>query len=119
MRIRGQIGDWPVDLTVELEPSEWAQLRGQAAPAEFAPEAPAPRSVTARSDDRTWEAAKALLQQAGELAGPQLLERLEALAGGEAAGKRLLVRLRHAAEVKVESAGDAPLYRWLGNAGQR
>ncbi|WP_028695455.1 hypothetical protein [Pseudomonas cremoricolorata] len=118
MRIRGQIGDWPVDLTVELEPDEWAQLRGQIAPAEPEPEAHTPRPATARSDDRTWEAAKAVLQEAGELNGPQLLERLEVLAGSETAGKRLLVRLRHAAEVKVESAGDAPLYRWLGSAGQ-
>ena len=29
MRIRGQIGDWPVDLTIELEPQEWAQLGRQ------------------------------------------------------------------------------------------
>ncbi|AIR89215.1 hypothetical protein [Pseudomonas cremoricolorata] len=118
VRIRGQIGDWPVELTLELEPGEWAQLRGQIAPAEPEPEAQTPRPAIARGDDRTWEAAKAVLQQAGELDGPQLLQRLEALAGSEVAGKRLLVRLRHAAEVKVESAGDAPLYRWQGNAGQ-
>ena len=29
MRIRGQIGDWPVDLTIELTPEEWAQLGRQ------------------------------------------------------------------------------------------
>jgi hypothetical protein len=29
------------------------------------------------------------------------------------AGKRLLVRLRHSADVKVVSGGDTPLYSWI------
>lgn len=48
------------------------------------------------------------------MGGPELLERLEGLAGSVAAGKRLLVRLRHSSEVKVESGADAPVYHWVG-----
>ncbi|HGM5578552.1 TPA: hypothetical protein ACKP22_000203 [Pseudomonas putida] len=113
MRIRGQIGDWPVDLTIELEPAEWAQLgrRIEEAPA-VAEQASAPAPV--RQDDGQWSAAREVLRQAGALSGPELLERLEGLAGSVAAGKRLLVRLRHSSEVKVESGADAPVYRWVG-----
>jgi hypothetical protein len=46
------------------------------------------------------------------LSGPDLLEQLEGLTGSAAAGKRLLVRLRHCADVKVVSGGDTPLYSW-------
>jgi hypothetical protein len=54
-----------------------------------------------------------LLRKAGQLSGPDLLDQLEGLTGSAAAGKRLLVRLRHSSDVKVESGGDTPLYRWL------
>jgi hypothetical protein len=47
------------------------------------------------------------------MSGPELLDRLEGLTGSTAAGKRLLVRLRHS-EVKVESGVDAPVYHWVG-----
>lgn len=113
VRIRGHIGDWPVDLTLELDPAEWAQLGGhleRALPATPPTEA----SVSSvRPDDVQWQAALTLLRQAGQLNGPALLEGLAALAGSTAAGKRLLVRLRHSAQVKVESGADAPVYRWL------
>ncbi|PWB34327.1 hypothetical protein DCO48_06410 [Pseudomonas sp. SDI] len=114
MRIRGHIGDWPVDLTVELDPAEWAQLGGHlaaVAPAVVTGAAPA---VSARPDDSLWQAAREVLRKAGHLSGPQLLEQLEGLAGNTASGKRLLVRLRHSAEVKVESGADAPEYHWVG-----
>lgn len=112
VRIRGTIGEWPVDLTIELEQAEWAQLGHQvelAAPAEKAPPVPA-----VRQNDDQWQAAREALRVAGQMTGPELLEQLEQLTGSTAAGKRLLVRLRHSAEVKVESAGDAPVYHWLG-----
>ncbi|MGE8406314.1 MAG: hypothetical protein ACN6QH_04660 [Pseudomonas sp.] len=112
MRIRGHIGEWPVDLTIELDPSEWASLAGrvseQGAPAAVVP------AVQPRGDDSQWLAARELLRTAGQLDGPALLEQLEGLAGSTAAGKRLLVRLRHSSEVKVESGADAPVYYWLG-----
>ena len=114
MRIRGQIGDWPVDLTIELEPEEWAQLRRQV-------EVPAPTQAAVaaavaapRPDDGQWTAARDVLRLAGQMSGPELLDRLEGLAGSTAAGKRLLVRLRHSSEVKVESGVDAPVYHWVG-----
>ncbi|WP_449430071.1 hypothetical protein [Pseudomonas putida] len=114
MRIRGQIGDWPVDLTIELEPAEWAQL-GRHGQHLAATEMAATAAVAAsRQDDGQWAAARELLHQAGKMNGPELLERLEGLAGSTAAGKRLLVRLRHSSEVKVESGGDAPVYHWVG-----
>lgn len=113
VRIRGRIGDWPVDLTLELEAQDWAQLAAQlsATPAdEVAPVA----TAAPRHDDALWQTSLALLRQAGQIEGPQLLEQLAGLAGGEAAGKRLLVRLRHCTQVCVESGADAPLYRWVG-----
>lgn len=114
MRIRGHIGEWPVDLTLELDPAEWAQLGGhveRALPVASPTEA---STSGAGADDVQWQAALTLLRQAGQLNGPELLEALAALAGSAAAGKRLLVRLRHSAQVKVESGADAPVYRWLG-----
>lgn len=110
VRIRGTIGEWPVDLSIELEPAEWAQLGRQvelAAPVEKATPVPAMR----QGDDH-WHAAREALRVAGQMTGPELLEQLEQLTGSTAAGKRLLVRLRHSAEVKVESTGDAPVYHW-------
>ncbi|KJK16073.1 hypothetical protein ACIOVF_21905 [Pseudomonas sp. NPDC087612] len=114
MRIRGHIGDWPVDLTLELDPAEWAQLGGQLAAVTPAPAAAASAVAAVRPDDALWQAAREVLRKAGQLNGPELLEHLEGLAGNTAAGKRLLVRLRHSAEVKVQSGADAPVYHWVG-----
>ncbi|MCK9800695.1 hypothetical protein BK634_22310 [Pseudomonas chlororaphis] len=112
VRIRGSIGDWPVDLTLELDAGEWAQLGAQlqASTPEMAA-APVARPVS--QDDAVWQTAKDLLRQAGQLSGPDLLEQLEGLTGSAGAGKRLLVRLRHCAEVKVVSGADTPLYSWV------
>ena len=60
-----------------------------------------------------WEATKDLLRKAGQISGPELLGQLEALTGSTGAGKRLLVRLRHCAEVKVVSGADSPIYSWV------
>ncbi|WP_422421368.1 hypothetical protein [Pseudomonas sp. GZD-222] len=115
MRIRGHIGDWPVDLTLELDPAEWAHLGGQLSAVAPVATAAAVASVpSARPDDALWLAARDVLRKAGQLNGPELLEQLEGLAGNTAAGKRLLVRLRHSADVKVESGADAPVYHWIG-----
>ena len=40
VRIRGTIGDWPVDLTVELDESDWIKLGAQLQVSE-APDHPA------------------------------------------------------------------------------
>ncbi|MCX2890305.1 hypothetical protein OO258_18895 [Pseudomonas sp. DCB_BI] len=114
MRIRGQIGDWPVDLTIELEPEEWAQLGRQIEVSALAQGVAAAPVAAPRQDDGQWAAAREVLRLAGQMSGPQLLDRLEGLAGSTAAGKRLLVRLRHSSEVKVESGVDAPVYHWVG-----
>ncbi|MFD2641470.1 hypothetical protein [Pseudomonas japonica] len=114
MRIRGHIGEWPVDLTIELDPAEWASLAGRTAEPVAAPVSASAPVAQARPDDTLWLAAKELLRKAGEMDGPALLELLEGLAGSTAAGKRLLVRLRHSSEVKVESGVDAPVYHWIG-----
>ncbi|WP_028633055.1 hypothetical protein [Pseudomonas parafulva] len=114
MRIRGQIGQWPVDLTIELAPEEWAQL-GRQAELPVAPQPVQPPAAAApRQDDGQWAAARDVLRVAGQMSGPELLDRLEGLAGSTAAGKRLLVRLRHSSEVKVASGEDAPVYHWVG-----
>ena len=114
MRIRGRIGDWPVDLTLALAPAEWAQLGRQWEVPAVAEAAATPAAATSRQDDGQWLAACELLRQVGQISGPELLGRLEGLAGSTAAGKRLLVRLRHSREVKVESGPDAPVYHWVG-----
>ncbi len=112
VRIRGRIGDWPVDLTLELDAQDWAQLAAQV-PVAAAEGAPGPAAEPV-GNDALWQTSLALLRQAGQLEGPQLLAQLAALAGGEAAGKRLLVRLRHCAQVRVQSGVDAPSYHWIG-----
>ncbi|MCF5711082.1 hypothetical protein NLO72_22610 [Pseudomonas tremae] len=113
LRIRGTVGQWPVDLTLELDEGDWAQLGAQlkvAAPDISVAEV---ESKPLGQDDRLWQVAQELLQKAGQMSGPDLLGQLEGLAGSTAAGKHLLVRLRHSANVKVESGGDAPLYSWI------
>ncbi|AGL87217.1 hypothetical protein ABH911_001273 [Pseudomonas protegens] len=111
LRIRGSIGDWPVDLTLELDEGDWAQLGAQLQAAK--PESVAVAAKPASQDDALWQTTKELLRKAGQLSGPELLEQLEGLAGSAAAGKRLLVRLRHCAEVKVVSGADTPIYSWV------
>ena len=111
VRIRGTIGDWPVDLTVELDDSDWAKLGAQL-PVGDAP-ATAPPAKPVSQDDAVWETTKDLLRKAGQMTGPELLGQLEALTGSTGAGKRLLVRLRHCAEVKVISGADSPIYSWI------
>jgi hypothetical protein len=111
VRIRGQIGAWPVDLTVELDAQDWAQL------AQHIPLAAAPvpaAAAAAEVNDALWQTTLELLRQAGQIEGPQLLGQLAGLAGGDAAGKRLLVRLRHCAQVRMETGVDAPIYHWVG-----
>ncbi len=113
VRIRGTIGQWPVDLTVELDDSDWARLGAQlrvSVPAEAA------AAVVARpvsEGDALWRTARDLVRQAGQIDGPQLLAQLEGLAGSTVAAKRLLVRLRHCSEIKVLSGTDSPLYSWI------
>jgi hypothetical protein len=112
LRIRGTVGDWPVDLTLELDEGDWAQLGAQLKAVK--PEAATVvASKPATQDDAIWQIALDLLRKAGQMSGPQLLDQLEGLTGSTAAGKRLLVRLRHSSQVKVESGQDAPLYSWV------
>ncbi|WP_407312772.1 hypothetical protein [Pseudomonas sp. nanlin1] len=110
LRIRGTIGELPVDLTVEMEAGDWAQLGAQL---QVQPAAEA-QAKPSGANDALWQAALSVLQAAGQIEGPALLAQLEGLAGSTAAGKRLLVRLRHNPQVRVQSGADAPLYCWLG-----
>lgn len=116
LRIKGRIGEWPVDLSVEMDQEDWAQLAAllpRASASAVAP-APTPVATVAKAQDGLWQIAQDMLQRAGSLDGPQLLAELTALAGNAAAGKRLLVRLRHCPQVQIESGAEAPLYRWIG-----
>ena len=110
LRIRGTIGAWPVDLTIEMDAADWQQL---GAHLQVQAE-PAPEAKPAGQGDALWQTTLQLVEQAGQISGPELLGQLEGLAGSTAAGKRLLVRLRHCREVRVESGADAPLYCWVG-----
>ena len=109
LRIRGTIGTWPVDLTVELDDEDWARLASVQA---VVPEETTPAPVRSQPADALWQSAQDLLRTAGQMDGPDLLVQLQALAGSADAGKRLLVRLRHCPQVKLESGADTPLYRW-------
>ena len=118
MRVQGQLGDVAIDLQISLEESEWARLaellRGALPAAEAAP-VPSATPVVSPAADRLWLTACQLLREAGACEGPQLLADLQALAGSAEAGKRLLVRLRHSPQVRVEQQDEAPLYIWLGD----
>ncbi|MGE8067914.1 hypothetical protein [Pseudomonas sp. NPDC089569] len=111
LRIRGSIGDWPVDLTLEMDDADWARLGAQIQ-VEKAEVSTVPAKPL-NQDDALWQVARELLRKAGQLSGPDLLDQLEGLTGSAAAGKRLLVRLRHSADVKVESGADTPIYHWI------
>ncbi|RYJ62473.1 hypothetical protein [Pseudomonas songnenensis] len=112
IRIRGRIGDWPVDLEIELGERDWSQLaRGFADVGVVAGSAPA---TAAPPVDALWHSARERLRCAGKLDGPELLAELEALTGNAQLAKRLLVRLRHCDDVKVEHGADSPCYHWIG-----
>lgn len=116
LRIRGTVGELPVELTLELDEADWARLGSQFGvqlQAAQSDQATVPATKPLNQDDALWQIAKDLLRKAGQLSGPELLDQLEGLSGSAASGKRLLVRLRHSPEVKVESGGDTPIYRWL------
>src|ERR1700743_3773827 len=106
VRIRGTIGEWPVDLTVELDDGDWARLGAQLQVE--TPQEPVGAARPVSQDDALWQLTRDLVRQAGQISGPELLEQLEGLTGSTAAAKRLLVRLRHCAEVKVLSGADSP-----------
>ena len=112
VRIRGSIGDWPVDLTLEMDDADWASLGAQLN-VEKTEVSAAPVAKPLNQDDALWQVAKDLLRKAGQLSGPQLLDQLEGLTGSAAAGKRLLVRLRHSPDVKVQSGADTPIFHWI------
>ncbi|MFS2158995.1 hypothetical protein ACCD10_16790 [Pseudomonas sp. Pseusp122] len=113
LRIRGTIGDLPVDLTLELDEGDWAQLGAQLQAAKPQAAAPVAPGKPLNQDDVIWQTARELLRKAGQMSGPDLLAQLEGLTGNTAAGKRLLVRLRHSPQVKVESSADTPIYSWV------
>lgn len=71
VRIRGSIGDWPVDLTLELDAEDWRQLAQHVPPPPLgepqvaAARAPAPAAPV----DRLWQTAQDLLRGSGRIEG--------------------------------------------------
>ncbi len=115
VRIKGTIGAWPVDLTIELDSEDWAQLAAQLPVTAAAEPAKSAAPLAAHSpDDKQWLVVQELLRSAGTIEGPTLLGELQALTGNASAAKRLLVRLRHSTLVEVDAGADAPVYRWVG-----
>ena len=119
MRVQGQLGDLAIDLQISLEDGEWSRLaellRGALPAATEAAPVPSATPAVSPAADRLWLTACQLLREAGACEGPQLLADLQALAGSAEAGKRLLVRLRHSPQVRVEQREDVPWYSWLGD----
>jgi hypothetical protein len=114
VRIKGTIGAWPVDLSIELDAEDWAQLAAQLPVTAAEPAKPAAPLAAHSPDDKQWLLVQELLRSAGKIEGPTLLGELQALTGNASAAKRLLVRLRHSTLVEVEAGADAPVYRWVG-----
>ncbi|WP_213875495.1 hypothetical protein [Pseudomonas sp. dw_358] len=112
IRIRGNVGAIAVDLTVEMDAEDWARLGAQLPVVAGEAQAAAPAAPRGQND-ALWETALRLVQQAGQVSGPELLGQLEGLAGSTAAGKRLLVRLRHCSQVSVQAGDQAPVYCWV------
>ena len=114
VRIRGSIGDWPVDLTLELDAEDWRPGATRAPPPLGEPQVAAARApASAAPVDRLWQTAQDLLRGGGRIEGPQLLAELEAFSGNAGAAKQLLVRLRHDARVKVEVVDGTQVFVWL------
>ncbi|WP_313026349.1 hypothetical protein [Pseudomonas lopnurensis] len=113
IRIYGRIGDWPVDLNIELDEHDWERL-AQQAPGVVLEAGKRDGEGVAQPADALWHSARECLRSAGKLDGPQLLAELEALTGSMQMAKRLLVRLRHCDQVKVEKGPDAAHYHWVG-----
>ncbi len=115
VRIKGTIGAWPVDLTIELDEQDWAQLVAQLpAPLVSAAAQTAVPKAAPCQDDKQWQVVQHLVRSAGQIEGPALLSELQALTGSAGAAKRLLVRLRHSELIEVQAGADAPVYRWVG-----
>ena len=79
VRIRGRIGDWPVDLTLELDAEDWAQFAQHVAVTPVA-NVVAPTPMT-DAGDALWQTALQLVRDAGQVEGPRLMAQLAALAG--------------------------------------
>lgn len=110
IRIRGQLGPWPVDLTLELDASDWQQLPQilqEQLSQTMTAQAPAPSSA-----DPHWEMALKVMQGLGTIDGPALLVELQALCGDAAAAKRLMTRLRHYPQVQVRRDGEVMRWSW-------
>ena len=122
IRIRGKIGNYPIELEIELSSQEWLQLMAGGIKCS-AEESLADGEDSSSEQDRRvavqtssiWEAARALIQQAGVISGPQLLVELEALSGSVQTAKQLLMRLRHTPDVVLERPPDALMYRWAAS----
>lgn len=114
LRIKGTIGDWPVDLTVEMDDADWARLAQNLPVAAVVPSAPVAAQPTAAGPaDKLWLAAQDLLRRSGSTEGPELMGELEALAGSAGAAKGLLVRLRHSPQVKIEVRDGVQVFTWV------
>ncbi|MFV3333991.1 hypothetical protein ACNFIA_23900 [Pseudomonas sp. NY15437] len=114
LRIKGTIGDCPVDLTVEMDDADWVRLAQSLPAAAVAPAAAAePPAAAGAPVDQLWLAAQDLLRRSGSSEGPQLLDELAALAGSSGAAKGLLVRLRHSPKVKIEVREGVQVFNWV------
>lgn len=114
LRIKGTIGEWPVDLTVEMDDADWARLAQNLPAIAATPAATAVPAPTASAPvDQLWLAAQDLLRRSGSSEGPQLLDELAALAGSSGAAKGLLVRLRHSPKVKIEVREGVQVFNWV------
>lgn len=64
LRIRGSIGDWPVDLTLEMDDGDWARLGAQLQVSKTE-EVSAPAAKPLNQDDALWQIARTCCARPG------------------------------------------------------
>ena len=120
IRIKGTIGDMPVDLVVEGLDSGVAQVAQQVSalakvePAETAEAAAETTKPSSSKKPTAVQMALRLLQQEGQQSASQIINYLNALGFADQEIKRTLMALRHAEEVvtKRNSEHSELDYRW-------
>lgn len=114
VRIRGSIGDWPVDLTLELDAEDWRQLAQHVPRRRWASRRS--RRPGRRRRQRRWIAYGRPPRTCCAAAGGSraaVAGGVGGFSGNAGAAKQLLVRLRHDARVKVEVVDGTQVFVWL------
>ena len=98
IRIRGHIGQWPVDVSIELDAEDWQNLAQNVA-------------IETHASPPEPDISQALSLLDTPIEGPALLAQLESMLGSSAAAKRMLVRLRHSNMVLITTQESVQVWQ--------